>query len=275
MLLRALRRGALSRPAASAAPPTAAPLALQRAAAARRALLRAAVGARGRGAPQLRAASAGAAEEPPVTAIPSPAEDWHWTEDDEEDWKEKCAEYPGLADGEIPDLDKARVVELFKRRSIEDRILENLALIDVRGRKEVAQATRLDIDIDQVFVVPFTEIENNMDEFTLHEWYTRYIFAKPRKDDNLIFYGKNRDDRRVLMAARLFKYKYGYQNVRTYLGGFEDYRGCTYEEWQDVRERRKAEKAEQDAKEKEAVERRRQEELEKYKKARESEQSRT
>ena len=117
-------------------------------------------------------------------------------------------------------------------------------------------------------MVPYDEVSDAWDNLSLAQFYSKYIFPRPRKSDTVVLYGRGATDPRPFLVARLLMTKYNYTDVRVYKGGFVDFRGMDYEAWASVMiEKRASQKAEV-VRERERLEQRRAEELERYRRER-------
>ncbi|KAJ9462991.1 hypothetical protein DIPPA_22520 [Diplonema papillatum] len=190
--------------------------------------------------------------------------DFEWTPALEEEWTRKH----GRLAGPVAEVDKAEVFRLFENRTLQQKLLESLVMLDVRSRQEVVATARLDVDVDQVYVVPFDELDDALQNLNLQKWYQKYVFPKPRKTDTIIVYGKDENDIRPVLAARLLTERFGYENVQVYKAGFVDFRQMDYPEWVEVRESKIASLKTEAQQERTRLEARRKEELERYRRER-------
>eukprot|EP01064_Diplonema_japonicum_P023562 TRINITY_DN33994_c0_g1_i1.p1 TRINITY_DN33994_c0_g1~~TRINITY_DN33994_c0_g1_i1.p1 ORF type:complete len:216 (+),score=49.14 TRINITY_DN33994_c0_g1_i1:37-684(+) len=190
--------------------------------------------------------------------------EFEWTKDMEADWMERH----GMLKCKVERINKQQVLDVFENRTMADKLLEKMVMIDVRGRQEVTATTRLDVDVDQVYVVPYDEIADAMDNLDKTKWYQKYIFPKPRKDDRIILYGADKDDIRPYLAAALLIQKYNHVNVSVYAGGVVDFRGMSYAEWIAVQSKKIVEMKNDAKMERSRLETRRKEELERYRRER-------
>eukprot|EP01063_Lacrimia_lanifica_P019715 TRINITY_DN2715_c0_g1_i1.p2 TRINITY_DN2715_c0_g1~~TRINITY_DN2715_c0_g1_i1.p2 ORF type:complete len:230 (+),score=46.42 TRINITY_DN2715_c0_g1_i1:48-737(+) len=192
-------------------------------------------------------------------AIPT----FEWTPQLEEAWVARH----GVMTSKVREVTKDQVLERFASRTISDKLLENLVMLDTRTRREVMHTVRLDVDIDQVYVLPHDEVDDALN-LSLHEFYTKYVFPRPRHDDTLVLYGKDKHDMRPVCAARLLQERHGFKDVWVYRGGAVDWRGMEYPAWVQLREGKIAQVKAEAERERRRLEDRRKEELERYRRER-------
>ena len=95
-------------------------------------------------------------------------------------------------------------------------ILDSIFLIDLRTRSEIASKGK----IPKSFSIPIEELFHGALEMTNKNFHNRYGFKKPIKSVELIVF-----DSRGKYATQAGKYlkSLGYQQVKVYKGGFDDW----------------------------------------------------
>ena len=190
--------------------------------------------------------------------------DFIWEGKAEQDWISRH----GKLEGKVEQVSKQWVQDAFTNRTLEKKLLEDIVAIDVRERAEISKTTRIAIDIDSTYCVPYDELDYSLNNLSPKQWYNKYIVPKFRPADTFILYGKNSSDERPFAAARLLKERHDFENVFVLTDGFEGWYG-KYPEFIEEREKKIQKLKEDEAKERDRLEERRRQELERYRRERE------